>query len=274
MLSQSVAVSDSVSRWLAVGAIVVSIGSAVLLYQDNQRLKTELATLKETSSNTSPAAFESFADEWDKKLLNALTEFEKLADESTKKFDAARMARNRIAEEATETSGVSLTRSEIEDIVATQIDKRQLAPLAMAELVVPQVVLRTTNNVDFPQIRNVGDLDAEIIAARFKPQKDGVFRVKGPIPEADQRVVIEFEPGDNKGAIQDGGHRFYERRYDFPEQVVPKQSSAEVSIEIRANGRHLDWGLRGTLELDYQDGRTVLIPEARAIFVPDQESTA
>ena len=83
--------------------------------------------------------------------------------------------------------------------------------------------------------------------------------------------MIEFDPSHN---LDVGGyHKFYERKYIVPEQIVPPKKKVNVVIEIRANGKHLDWGIVGDLELEYQDGRTIVIPAARAIFVADEEET-
>lgn len=272
MATRSVSVTDSISRFVGMGALILSLGGGFYLYQDNQQLKTEVAKLSDVPNN--PEGFQQFVKSWDEKLTNTLGEFEKQADGAVKEFDAAREARNRIFQAATEqTSGLS--RSEVEELIKQQLAQLSL-PEPAPELRVATSVMRPSSEATppMPSIRNVGNVAAEIRAARFKPRKGSEFVVEG-LPKAadDEHVVIEFGPEHNQGATIEGAHRFYERSYILPEQVVPKNKTVQVTIEIRANNRHLDWGMTGDLELEYQDGRTVLISNARAVFVPDPEAT-
>ena len=272
MESRSVNVSDGISRFLGLGALVLCLGGGGYLYQANQQLKSELATLSATPNN--PEAYQQFADEWDQKLTSALTEFNKRANESKNKFDEAREARNRLVNAAQQQSG-GLTQAEVKELIKAQLAQLQL-PESAPELLVATTVKRPVDGetLSLPSIRNVGTVDAEIRAARFKPKKGSEFVVKSSPRSSDRdQVVIEYVPNHNKDATVEGAHRFYERTYILPEQVVAQNKTAEVVVEIRANNRHLDWGMAGDLELEYQDGRTVLIPNARAIFVPDPEET-
>ena len=96
MDSRHVSVSDGISRFLSILAILVALGGAVYLYQDNGRLKTELDTIK--SKQDDPDVFKTHAAKWDKDLMDVLKEFNIQKDDSLKEFDAAREARNRIAQ--------------------------------------------------------------------------------------------------------------------------------------------------------------------------------
>ena len=277
MASQNVSVTDGISRFLGVGALVVAIGSGFYLYQQNQQLRSDLANVSTAPDN--PEAYQEFVKDWDVKLTHALTEFNKQADTATKEFDAAREARNRIFKAATEQGDTQetggLTESKVEDLIKSQIAELRL-PAPEPELRTATTVLRPSDDgaLPNPSIRNVGDVDAEIAAARFRPRKGSEFVVKS-LPKTDEQdqVVIEFGPDHNVGATIEGAHRFYERTYILPQQVVGQKRTVKVMIEIRANNRHLDWAMMGDLELEYQDGRTVLVPNACAVFVPDPEET-
>lgn len=270
MESRHVSVADGISRILSLLAILVALGSAVFLYQDNQRLKTDLASIK--SSPTDPEVFKTHAEEWDKKLRSALAEFVERANTVTTQFDKAREARNEIMSAATDLApGVGEQR--VREIVDMMLADLEL-PNAEPELIVAQTVMRPGKNGErpIPKIRNAGNVEAEIRIARFKPTQGSVFAVQSPVELEEDHVVIEFDPSHNLGA-DPGYHRYYERTYLFPEQVVPSKKTVQVTIEIQANGEHLDWGMTGDLELEYQNGNTVLIPNARAIFVADKEKT-
>lgn len=269
MESRHVSVADNMSRFLSLLAIVAALGSSVFLYQSNQRLKTELAKI--SSAPTDPAVFQKHADKWDKKLTDALDEFGNRAEVATSKFDQAREARNKIMRTATDMSGVNEV--EVKELVSKMLADLAL-PTPEPELVVANTVMRPSEAGDLvlPRVRNTGNAEAEIRAVRFKPKQGSVFAVKEPIQPNEDQVVVEFDPIHNLGA-DPGFHRYYERSYNFPELVVPEKKMVDIVIEIRANGEHLDWGMMGELELEYQNGRTVLIPGARAVFVADKENT-
>ena len=282
MASQNVSVSDSISRILGVGALLVAIGGGFYLYQENQQLRSDLANV--STAPDDPEAYQKFVQAWDGKLTHALTEFNKQADTATKEFDAAREARDRIFQAAMEQEGAEkegteevgrLSQTEVEDLIKDQIAALRL-PAPEPELRTATTVLRPSEDgaLPIPSIRNVGDVDAEIVAARFRPRKGSEFVVKSmPLADEENQVVIQFGPDHNVGATIEGAHRFYERTYVLPQQVVAQKQTVKVTIEIRANNRHLDWAMMGDLELEYQDGRTVLIPNACAVFVPDPEET-
>ena len=257
--------SDGIGRILSLLAILVALGSAVFLYQDNQGLKTELATIK--SDQKGPAVIQ----EWNEKLAALLNEFETQKKDALDGFDAAREARNRIVEAAMAETDPGLSREEVERIVAAKIESATAEP----DLRPAVTVAKPTAEGEFAPVvvKNVGSADAEIKTARFRPKPGGQFMVKTPREPGPNDVVIEFDPRHNEKTKESGAHKFYERTYILLEQIVTAKTSAQVSIEIYANGRHLDWGMEGDLELEYQDGRTVLIRDARAIFVADKEET-
>lgn len=274
MESQNFSSTDGIGRLLSLGALVVSLGGGFLLYQDNQQLR---AKLSETA--TSPAdGYEEFAEGWDTKLVGALSEFDKRANDSIQKFDSVREARNRLASAANQGQGVAgdgLSQADVEALIEKAMGTLKVAT-PEPELQVATLVMSPTSDGSppLPAIRNVGSVDAEIKAVRFKPKKGSEFVVEKRPQVSKGDVIIEFSPENNLNPKTIGAHRFYQRDYILPEQVVPANTTVPVLIEIRANNRHLDWGMKGDLELEYQDGRSVRISEAQAIFVPDPEETA
>ena len=245
MQSRNSFVVDGIGRILGLGALVLAIGGGLYLYQQNQQLSAELTKLSAASSGSE--AFETFAADWDQKLTSALVEFNKRANESKEEFDAAREARNRIFNEAEAQRTDGLSETQVKGLIADQIALLQI-PSPAAELKVARTVMKPIGDAKppLPAVRNVGNEDAEIVAARFKPTKGSEFVNKADSrTSSDERVVIEYAPDHNQDATIKGAHRFYERTYPLPLVVVRKDTMMEVSIEIRANNRHLGLGDAG-----------------------------
>ena len=258
MSSRHIPTADGVSRFLSMIAILAAIGSAVFLHNENQKLKADLAKLQ----GSDPDAFVSHASQWDKDLTGALDEFKVRADKHLKEFDQARIARNDIANQV---DMQTLTLADVEDL----INERLPSP---PNLRVAQTALKPLDGSSAPMmIANDGGIVAEIIAARFVPTLNSQFETDLPqAPGADQ-VVIRFSKGHNN-PTKANHHRLYERRYLLPEQAVNPNRTAKVSVEI-ANNKHVEWGMKGQLELEYQDGRTLTIPSVEAVFVPEKVKT-
>lgn len=285
MKSPNEVVTDNISRLLGVAALIVAVAGGYYLWQQNQQLEKQLTELPPTPGDAE--AYQAFVKTWDEKLSGALTEFGKQADAATKEFDAAREARNRIFDAANkQVAGLSqedvegLIADKVVGLVADSITKEmgQLKlPQPEPELRLATTVLRPREDgaLPIPSVRNVGAATAEIVAVRFQPRKGSEFVVKRlPMVAEEGQLVVEFGPEHNQGATMEGAHRFYERSYVvLGGQEIASNETVKVSIEIRANNRHLDWGMMGDLELEYQDGRTVLIPNACAVFVPDPDKT-
>lgn len=79
-------------------------------------------------------------------------------------------------------------------------------------------------------------------------------------------VVVEFSPHDNQAKTV-GRHDDYFRDYLEPENVVMPGETVMVSVEIQ-NSEHMNWGWQGELELKYADGKSLVIPNINARFVP------
>ena len=271
MESRHVAVADGISRFLGLGALIVSLGSSLFFYQENQKLKQQIAE----GTTDDPNNLASIAATWNTKFATQVDEFDIRASEALKKFDKAREARNRIVDAATNLPASGLTKLEVDDFITAR-----LAELSAVDEAGPDLRLATSvfypseeGGLPIPSIRNTGNQEAEIRLARFTPRKGSEFKIQARPSADNDLIVIEFTPENNHGATVQGAHRLYERAYLTPELTIPVKKTAKVSIEIRANNRHLDWGMMGELELEYQDGRTVQIPNARAFFVPDPEET-
>jgi len=253
-------VSDGVSRILSLIAILAAIGSAVFLYQDNQKLKADLASLKGSDLTSQ-------ANEWDKTLTTALDEFKVRSETYLNDFDKARVARNQLVDQA---DSQLLTLADVEAVVKKHIVAKPILP---PNLRLTQTVIKPVDGVDSApvMIANDGGVLAEIVAARFLPTPNSQFKSDlPPEPDADQ-VVIRFSSVHNK-PTKANHHRLYERQYLAPEQVVAPDDTVRVSVEI-AIDKHVDWGMKGQLELEYQDGRTLRIPAVEAIFVPEKVET-
>lgn len=260
MSSRHIPVSDGVSRFLSMFALVAAIGSAVFLYQENQKLRADLETLKSSDK------FVQYANEWDKSLTGALEEFKTRANKSLDGLEAERIARKDVFDPA---NASMLTRADVEDIVSQHIVAK---PMLTPNLRIQQTAMKPLDGSAAPvMIANDGGIHAEIVAARFVPALQSQFKTDLPaVPHADQ-IVVRFSPSHNN-PTKANHHRMYERRYLVPEQAIAPDSTAKVSVEI-ANNKHVDWGMKGKLELEYQDGRTLTIPSVEAIFVPEKVET-
>lgn len=264
--------SDGISRILSLLSILVAVGALFYLMQENQKLKTELTTITEKINGEDG---EGISQDWDTKFTSALSEFEGRAQKSLDKFDSARDARNKIVDAYTQSSDVGVSRKEVADMIAEGLSQVENANLAAQEppLRVAQLSVKPTSDADanLVAITNVGTSSAEIVAALFRPTKDGQRKV--PLATAADssagHVIIWFSPEDNK-ATEQGRHSAYKRSYIIPEQIDP-ESTVKLSVEIH-DGTHIGWGLEGELDLEYDDGKKLTVP-VRAIFVKSKSET-
>lgn len=260
-------ITDGISRFLGILAILVSVGVAIFLYKENQTLKTELGLLKVGATE--------FNQNWDAQLTQAMTDFKTEANAALKKDDAAHAARNRIFNDTI--AQLNKGQVDVEAIVDRKIAQlKSLAAAPLLRIAESRMSPIGEGDVNYVVIANDGDAEAEIEAVAFRPKKDGQFRITSErkMAENTDRLLIEFAPFDNK-ATTPGRHGNYERTYLVPSKFIPGRSSVGLVVEIQSpdDADHRGWGWEGELELKYDNGKSLITP-IRAIFVAGETDTA
>ena len=124
-------------------------------------------------------------------------------------------------------------------------------------------------------IANDGDLEAEIKFVSFRPIQSGQFEINSPLKIGSNSAtdwVIRFLPADNT-TTKTGHQHHYGRPYLLTERTIPAKRSVHITVEIE-NSKHVGWGLEGDLIIEYADGKTLDVPDARAVFVASDADSA
>lgn len=257
---------DGMSRFMSTLGLLAGLGGlggCYYLYQENQTLKSDLSTQIQ-EAGISVDAVKEFNQKWEDNLNTALKDFETKANKKLELDDTARLARTRIFEQVVDQ--LKADRLDVQEIVDRRIQEIRPVP----RLLVAENRMRTDGTrVYRVPVRNAGTASALIETATFRPRVNGEFQLKEKLAmeEPDENaVVVEFSPHDNQAKTV-GRHDDYFRDYLEPENVVMPGETVMVSVEIQ-NSEHMNWGWQGELELKYADGKSLVIPNINARFVP------
>ena len=268
---------DGVSRLLSILAIVLGIGTSLFLYKENQILRDQVAKLdSSTDADTIVADAKKFNEAWNSQLNEALVAFNNEAQSALDQASTDLKAANDNFKAATDQLGV-----DGEAIQKTVANVRDLQSFVYApKLRLAQTTLRIQNGGDrnFAMVNNEGRVAAGIQSVSFMPKPDGQFRAsvsetQAMIDRADdgQSLLLQFTNNDNQSKAKDDGyHLKYERAFEAGNApAIPGQSTVPVAIMI-LNHEHRGWGWEGALEVTYADGKSLVIPSIRALFISDQ----
>ena len=263
-------VVDGVSRFLGLLAIVAGLGGGFVLYQENQQIKSQLAELQGSTTNYEEA--KSFNEKWDKQLTGAMDDFKTRANAALELDAEANLKRQEaFTSEMAELLADRMKLDAMQQRVA-QVENIITAP----RLLVAENRLRPRtdgSSVQSVVIANEGESDAIIRAARFRTRVGGQFELEKPLtmepnPEA---LAIEFLPTDNDAQTL-GRHRDYQHTFLAVQPLIQRFQSTPLQVTIR-DSRHVGWGWEGQLELEYQDGRILVVPGVRALFVASESDS-
>lgn len=258
---------DVISRFLGVLAICLGLGGSYFFYQENVQLKSQIAELSGSAESVDFEAAKTFNAEWDKQLRAALEDFRRQGNETIQMVSDAN-------QEHTRKFQVELAELEADRLDLQQLDDRVhsiqsivLAPrLRTAEA---RLSPTGTGDATYRVIANDGAADARILTARFRTLQGGQFPVEEPISmkSVADRLMIDFSPVHNTSKDVTR-HRDYERTFLDEPLIVPQGDRVAIDVVIQ-NDRHVGWGWTGELELEYDNGRTLVVPDVRAVFVPE-----
>lgn len=261
---------DVISRLLGVLAICLGLGGSYFFYQENVQLKSQIAELTGSESAVDFESAKKFNEEWDQQLRAALDDFKSQGNEAIQMVSDANQEHSRKFQ-------VELAELEADRLDLQQLDTRvqSIQGIVMApRLRTAEARLSPTGSGDaaYRLIANDGASDAKILTARFRTMRGGQFPVESPIsmqPAAD-RLLIDFSPAHNTSKDLTR-HRDYERTYLDQALIVPEGERVAIEVVIQ-NDRHVGWGWTGELELEYDNGRTLVVPDVRAVFVPEDDN--
>lgn len=271
---------DGVSRLLSTLAIVIGLGGSFFLYNENQTLKDQIEQLNGTADgSTASTLFEDakeFNERWDAQLKKGLADYDAKVNAAIDRSDSDRAARN--TDYQTVVDQLYKDRIDLEETSERmkEIQSFVFAPkLSLAE---NRMMLGDGGNANYVVIANEGRAPAEIQTVTFKPRRNGQFETTSAetkaaadqISNADS-VVIQFSKEHNQ-ATKLGHHRNYQRTFLTSDNFVPGGGQVDLSVRIE-NSDHVGWGWEGAMEIEYSNGRSLVIPSIRAVFVPSRVDT-
>ncbi len=270
---------DWLGRLLGLLGILVGSTACVYFYNQNATRRTEIADAVTKINRASDAkdASQTEADDfdagWDQRLRTALEDFKDRGNKAIDKEDRNHLAREELFRE--ELAKIALAENDLESLVQQKIEELQ-TQLAAPQLRVAQSWKKPLSAADagLVMIKNDGDHEAQLNRVTFTPKSafetDLPLSMESGLPTVNQ-LVVRFTREHNT-ATESDRHAPYERDFVEPE-IVPGDSYAQLRIEIE-NASHLGWGFEGDLLIQYDDGRTLAVPNVQALFVAGSEDSA
>lgn len=268
---------DGVSRLLSILTILFGVGMSLFLYQENQTLKKQVANLGSGANpETIYADAEKFNKEWDGRLNVALNDFNTEARGAIDQASSDLKTANDNFITATEQilqDGDAMRRT-----VASVQDLQSFVYAPKLQLAQTNLKIQQGGDRNFAMVNNVGRVAAEIQSVSFLPKRDGQFRATAAETKAliervndGRSLVFQFTKKDNQSESKDEGyHLTYQQAFEpGSAPAIPGQATVPVAIMI-LNHEHRQWGWEGALEVTYADGKSLIIPSIRAVFVSDQ----
>lgn len=271
--------ADWLGRLLGLLGIIVGGAACVYFYGENETRKTDIAaavaTVKSPSDteDTSQAEADDFNARWDKQLTDALEDFKRRANDAISKEDLARLSREELVRQ--ELAKIVAVDTNVESLVQQKLADLQ-TQLAAPQLRVAQSWKKPLSAADagLVMIKNDGDHEAQLKRVTFTPKS--AFETALPLAMESglltvNQLVVRLTQEHNTATEQDR-HAVYERDFVEPE-IVPGDSYIQLRIEIE-NAAHFGWGFEGDLLIQYDDGRTLPVPNVQAVFVAGDEDSA
>ncbi len=266
---------DWFGRLLGCLGILVGGGASAYFYTQNEARKSDIAAavadLSERLGKSTSEA-DQFNDDWNKQLTDALQEFKQRANDALVKNADAQTARDALFRE--ELAKLTAAGPDLEAAVEKKYKELQ-AQLAAPHLRVAQTLMKPMSESDAGviMVKNDGDHEASLRSVTFTP-KSQIEILTTPRIEAGLQsaswLVIRFQEEHNT-ARSAGRHAAYKRVFVEP-AFVPGNSYIRVRVEIE-NSTHLGWGFVGDLSLEYEDSKTLDIPNVRVSFVAATEDS-
>ena len=259
---------DWLGRLLGLLGILVGSAACVYFYNQNETRRTEIADAVATSKTEAD-----FIERWDQQLTEELADFKRRANKAIDKEDLAQSTREELFRE--ELAKIATVDNDLDSLVQQKFKELQ-TQLAAPQLRVAQSWKKPLSAADagLVMIKNDGDHEAQLNRVTFIPRSpfetDLPRSMESGLLTVNQ-LVVRFTQEHNTATERDR-HAKYEQDFVEPE-IVPGDSYVQLRIEI-VNAAHLGWGFEGDLLIQYDDGRTLEVPNVQALFVAGSEDSA